>query len=92
MRNFPDQPHPFPLKAGVPLGAGKFRDLRLKSSHVIIYFHFPRREWKMNTTYLLPEKTKMTLGQVVKKYQCLAPEYSLQKPQGAKSERNATCM
>ena len=45
----------------------------------------------MNTTYLLPEKTKMTLGQVVKKYQCLAPEYSLQKPQGAKSERNATC-
>ena len=66
MRNFLGQPQPLPLK--VPLGTDEFRDLRLKSSHAIIYFHFPRREWKMNTTYLLPEKTKMTLEQVVKKY------------------------
>ena len=34
----------------------------------------------MNTTYLLPEKTKMTLEQIVKKYQCLAPEYSAEAP------------
>lgn len=40
-KNFRGQSHPLPTKAKARLCAGKFRDLTLKSFHIIIFFIFP---------------------------------------------------